>query len=43
MEEQVRNRWKFMCVFVAAAYLASATIAQQVPTESGTVSGIRAN
>jgi len=39
----VRNRWKFTCVFVAAAYLASATVAQQVLTESGTVSGIRAN
>jgi para-nitrobenzyl esterase len=39
----VRNRWKFTWVFVAAAELASATVAQQVLTESGTISGIRAN
>ena len=39
----MRNRWKFMCIFVAAAQLASATVAQQVLTESGTISGIRAN
>ena len=36
------NRWKFTCVFVAAAQLASAAVAQQVPTESGTISGARA-
>ena len=35
----MRNRWKFTCVFVVAAYLASATVGQQVLTESGTVSG----
>src|ERR1700739_2524817 len=39
----MRNRWQFTCVFVAAAQLASATVAQQVRTESGTVSGVRAN
>jgi len=39
----VRNRWKFTWVFVAAAQLASTTVAQQVLTESGTLSGIRAN
>jgi para-nitrobenzyl esterase len=39
----VRNRWKFTCVFVVAAYLASATVAKQVLTESGSVSGIRVN
>jgi para-nitrobenzyl esterase len=38
----VRNRWKFACVLVAAAQLASAAVAQQVFTESGTISGIRA-
>jgi para-nitrobenzyl esterase len=39
----VRNRWKFTWVFVAATQLVSATFAQQVLTESGTFSGIRAN
>ena len=39
----MRNRWKFTCVFVVAAQLASATVAQQVLTESGSISGIRAN
>jgi para-nitrobenzyl esterase len=39
----VRNRWKFPCVFVAVALLASAAVAQQVLTESGTISGTRAN
>jgi len=39
----VRNRWKFTCLFVAAAQLAIATVGQQVLTESGTISGIRAN
>jgi len=39
----VRNRWKFTWVFVAATQLVSATFAQQVLTESGTLSGIRAN
>ena len=43
MKDQVRNRWKFTCVFVAAAQLAGAAIAQQVVTESGTLSGVRAN
>jgi para-nitrobenzyl esterase len=32
-----------MCVLVVAAQLASAAVAQQVLTESGTISGIRAN
>jgi para-nitrobenzyl esterase len=39
----VRNRWKFTCVLVAAAQLAGAAVAQQVLTESGTISGVRAN
>ena len=39
----MRNRWKFTCAFVVAALLTSATVAQQVLTESGTFSGIRAN
>ena len=39
----MRNRWKLTCVFAAAAHLASATVAQQVLTESGTLSGIHAN
>jgi len=39
----VRNRWKFTCVFVVAAQLASATVAQLVLTESGTISGTHAN
>src|ERR1700735_5561088 len=43
MEDQVRNRWKFTWVFVAAAQLVSTTVAQQVRTESGTVSGMHTN
>ena len=39
----MRNRCKFACIFVAAAQLATAAVAQQVVTESGTISGIRAN
>jgi para-nitrobenzyl esterase len=39
----VRNRWKLTCLFVAAAQLASATVARQVLTESGTLSGLHAN
>ena len=39
----MRNGWKLACVFVAAAQLAIATVAQQVLTESGSISGIRAN
>jgi len=39
----VRNRWKFTFVFVAAALLASAAVAQQILTESGTISGIHVN
>ncbi len=38
----VRNRWKFTCLFVAAAQLASATVAQHVLTESVNISGIHA-
>ena len=37
------NRWRFVCVLVAAAQLASAAVAQQVLTESGTISGTRVN
>lgn len=43
MKDKVRNRWKFACLFVAAAQLASVVAAQQVLTESGTISGIPAN
>src|ERR1700735_1691470 len=43
MEDQVRNRWKFTWVFVAAAQLVSTTVAQQVRTESGMISGVSAN
>ncbi len=39
----MRNRWKFTCVFVGVALLASAAVAQQVMTESGTISGMRTN
>jgi len=39
----VWNRWKFTSVLVAAVQLAGAAFAQQVVTESGTISGIRAN
>jgi para-nitrobenzyl esterase len=39
----VRNGWKFTCVLVAAVQLAGTAIAQQVLTESGTVSGIHLN
>jgi len=39
----VRNRWKFACVFVAAVQLGVAVVAQQVLTESGTLSGVSAN
>ena len=40
MKDRVRNRWKFLCVFVAVAMQVNAAGAQQVLTESGTVSGI---
>jgi para-nitrobenzyl esterase len=39
----VRNGWKFTCVLVAAVQLAGAAAAQQVQTESGTISGIQSN
>jgi para-nitrobenzyl esterase len=39
----VRNRWKYTCVLVVAAQLASAAVAQQLLTESGTISGTHAN
>ena len=39
----MRNLWRFVWVLVAATQLASAAGAQQVLTESGTISGIRAN
>ncbi len=37
------KRWKFACIFLASALLAGAAVAQQVLTESGAISGIRAN
>ena len=43
MKDQVRIRWQFACVFLATAQLASAALAQQVQTESGTISGVFAN
>ncbi len=43
MKHHVRNRWKFTCVLVAAVQLASVAVAQQVLTESGTISGVNAN
>ena len=39
----MRNLWRFVWVLVAAAQLASAAGAQQVMTESGTISGVSAN
>ena len=39
----MRNRWKFTLVFLAVAVLAGAAVAQQVLTESGTISGVREN
>jgi para-nitrobenzyl esterase len=39
----VRNRSSFPCIFVAVTMLVSTAVAQQVLTESGTISGIRAN
>jgi len=39
----VRNGSRFTCVLVAAVQLAGTAVAQQVLTESGTVSGIRSN
>src|SRR5271169_3159160 len=39
----MRNQWRFVWVLVAAAQLASAACAQQVLTESGTISGVSAN
>ncbi len=39
----MRNRCKLTWVLVAAAQLTSAAVAQQVRTESGTISGIRAD
>jgi para-nitrobenzyl esterase len=39
----VRKRWQFACVFVVATQLASTAVAQQVQTESGTISGFRSN
>jgi len=39
----VRSLWKFAYVFLAAAQLASAIVAPRAVTESGTVSGTRAN
>ena len=40
---QLNNRWKLACVLAAAASLATAAVAQQVLTESGTISGVSAN
>jgi para-nitrobenzyl esterase len=39
----MRNRWKFACIFVAVVQFAGTAVAQQVSTESGTVSGVSAN
>src|ERR1700733_12901696 len=39
----MRNRWRFTCLLVAAVELVSAAGAQQVKTETGTISGVRAN
>jgi para-nitrobenzyl esterase len=39
----VPSRWKFACVLVVAVQLASPAVAQQVVTESGTVSGTHSN
>ena len=38
----MRKRLQFACVFVVAIQLASTAVAQQVQTESGTISGLRA-
>ena len=43
VKDRLWKRWKFTCVFVAAVQLASAAVAQQVVTESGTISGLRTN
>ena len=39
----MRNRSKFACVFVVVAQIATGAVAQQVMTESGIISGIRAH
>ena len=39
----MQNRWKLTWVLIAAAQLTSAAVAQQVRTESGTISGIHAD
>jgi para-nitrobenzyl esterase len=39
----MRNRRGLACLLVAAAALASAAVAQQVRTETGMISGVRAN
>src|SRR5580700_4718778 len=39
----LQNRWKLACLLAAAANLAVAGLAQQVKTESGTISGVHAN
>ena len=39
----MQNRWKLASVLVAAVSLATAGAAQQALTESGTISGVRAN
>jgi hypothetical protein len=40
---QLQNRWKLAYVLAAAANLVTAGVAQQVLTESGTISGVSAN
>jgi len=40
---QLQNRWKLACVLAAAANLATARVALEVLTESGTISGVSAN
>jgi para-nitrobenzyl esterase len=42
-KDQLQNRWKLACVPAAAANLATAGVAQQVLTESGTISGVSAS
>jgi para-nitrobenzyl esterase len=39
----MRNRRRLACLLVAAAALASAAVAQQVRTQTGMISGVRAN
>lgn len=40
---KLQNRWKLACLLAAVANLATAGVAQQVNTESGTISGVSAD